>query len=104
MGSVSHTGRGRFRRGGADLFHSFYFTADVVDEAFGLVKAPTAKPPTAPATIPIKASTSTFSTRVFFPRFAIDFSLSRRILVRPQWARLLVYRAGLRRANCRKVP
>ena len=38
----------------------------------GLVTTPTAKPPTAPARIPIKASTRALSTKVEFPPFAIE--------------------------------
>jgi hypothetical protein len=39
--------------------------------AFGLVATPMAKPPMAPARIPIKAKTSALSTKVVFPRLDI---------------------------------
>jgi hypothetical protein len=45
-----------------------------VEAAFGLVTTPMARPPTAPARIPIRARTRALSTKLDFPRFDIDFS------------------------------
>jgi hypothetical protein len=64
MGSVSHSGK---RIKGLSYF------VDVDDEAvLGPVTIPTAKPPIAPAIIPINANSRVLSIKVEFPRFAIS--------------------------------
>jgi hypothetical protein len=71
---------------------SRYLAVDVVAElAFGVVTIPTAKPPTAPATIPMRARTNALSIKLDFPRLDIH----------PPIATMLVYMGGRTQRNWR---
>ncbi|MGO8797123.1 MAG: hypothetical protein ACLQLC_20075 [Candidatus Sulfotelmatobacter sp.] len=67
MCSVSHTA------GAVAATPALYFAVELeVDAALGLVTTPIAKPPIAPAKIPIKARSRVLSTNVVFPRLDIN--------------------------------